>query len=290
MENDLTKLLLAFPNENWDFDELAANRNIKLNFIYNTRKDSQIEDEFADMFDTWRELRSHVKKDKQITKKYCNSGIKYSWALESVGANSDITPDFFPMFLTDYSAEYLSRNPNLTMEFYMDNIEFDFDHHKVFENPAMTIHDIIEFSKRKFDDIIDEDELWYYASSKPSVTWEMVLANPDLPWHFKSLPACPSITLDIIRANPQYEWDMEEYSANPNVTIEEVLANPDIDWNYDLLSMNAGIKIEDIIAHPELPWNHRWVSENPNLTYEIIIANPQIQWDFVGLSRNTFGN
>ena len=48
----------------------------------------------------------------------------------------------------------------------------------------------------------------------------------------------PSITWEIIQANPQIQWNYELLSLNPNITWDIVLANPDKKWNYYKLLRN----------------------------------------------------
>ena len=50
---------------------------------------------------------------------------------------------------------------------------------------------------------IDKDYAWDSVSGNPSITWEIVNENQDLPWHYSGLSFNPNITIDIIKANYQ---------------------------------------------------------------------------------------
>ena len=81
---------------------------------------------------------------------------------------------------------------------------------------------------------------WDYAamSSNPSITWEVVQANPDEPWDWNNLSSNPSITFDLVEAHPEKPCNWEFLSSNPSITFDNVVANPGKPWDWRGLSMN----------------------------------------------------
>ena len=48
----------------------------------------------------------------------------------------------------------------------------------------------------------------------PNITWEIVQANPDMPWNWRGLSANPNITPGIVQANLHKDWDWCKLSNN----------------------------------------------------------------------------
>ena len=58
-------------------------------------------------------------------------------------------------------------------------------------------------------------------SKNPSITWEIVLANPDKPWNWNCLSENPSIHWEIVLNNPDRPWNWSRLSKNPSMLISE---------------------------------------------------------------------
>ena len=76
----------------------------------------------------------------------------------------------------------------------------------------------------------------------PSITCEIVEANPDKPWSWERLSLNPSITWEIVEANPDKPWSWYWLSQHPSITCEIVEANPDKPWDWRVLSRNKYTK------------------------------------------------
>ena len=102
--------------------------------------------------------------------------------------------------------------------------------------------------------IPDKPHIWKFIEDKlqkpvvqkygypRSLTWELVVNNPNINWNMQELSRHPNITVDIIKNNPNSKWGNWDYGSfsflNRNVTWQLVMDNPDIPWNYELLFYN----------------------------------------------------
>ena len=98
---------------------------------------------------------------------------------------------------------------------------------------------------------------WYKLSSNPSITWDFVQANQQLPWNWRGLSENPSITGEFVQANPDKDWNYMFLSDNPSITWEFVQANPDDMWDWQWLSSHPSIGCE--IVQEESPRDTRLV-------------------------------
>lgn len=113
---------------------------------------------------------------------------------------------------------------------------------------------------------------WYtLAVHNPNVTWSFILSNPQLPWawlHFK-----PGFSIDIAASHrDSYNWNW--YSISVYVGLDDVLQHPGLPWDWNSLTTNRNIPLADILRHPELPWSldmleirKEW-EHKPNKEYE----------------------
>ena len=69
-------------------------------------------------------------------------------------------------------------------------------------------------------------------SLNPSITWDIVQANPDKPWNWYYLSKNPSITWEIVQANPDKDWsELSQTILNPTLKdfCKEVILKEGID-------------------------------------------------------------
>jgi hypothetical protein len=78
--------------------------------------------------------------------------------------------------------EYISCNPNLTMEMIEKNPDKPWD--------------------------------WNDISLNPTITMEMLEKNPDKPWVWFWISLNPTITMEFIEKNPENEWSWDWISQN----------------------------------------------------------------------------
>ena len=129
--------------------------------------------------------------------------------------------------------------------------------------------------------------LWC-MSKHPNITWDIILANPDINWHYVGISANPHTTWDIIQKYPNRLLSMYRVSVNPNITWDIIINNSNLGypWNWFGISQNSNITWEIIMANPGYPWNWVYISHNPNITWDIIQANPEYPWNFNCISMN----
>ena len=104
------------------------------------------------------------------------------------------------------------------------------------------------------------------------LTIDMLLAYPDLPWHWLAISRQMNIN-DILN-HPELSWNWDDVSQNLSVTMEIVLSNIDKPWHWDGLSSHKNINMSDIESHIDLSWNWYYVNYNPNLTMTMIETYP----------------
>ena len=93
--------------------------------------------------------------------------------------------------------------------------------------------------------------------------FQFVLDNPQINWDYWYLSSNPNITWEIVKNNPEQEWDYEQFSVNPNITWDIVKFNDHLDWNYYRVSCNPNITWEIIQNNPQIDWNSSILSRNP---------------------------
>lgn len=218
--------------------------------------------------------------------------------IDVVKANPDIKWDMYR----------LSANPTMTWEIVQANPDIEWNICGMARNPNIPFREVVKMAGPQYQFDLLGTNLHY-------ITIEDILANPDFPWHWRSLSSHPNMTFEIIKANNQLPWDHGAVSMNPNVTIATVDANPNYGWDLHGLSMNPNMTWDYVQAHPKImrywsilvqngviPWeviapddiisemfNMETVSEYPGLTWKIIYDNPNINWDWESIAHNTFG-
>lgn len=82
---------------------------------------------------------------------------------------------------------------------------------------------------------------WYNTSLNPSITWEFIKENINLPWNWNCISYNPNITWEIIKKNPDKICNWYNISYNPNITWQIIKDNLDKPWNYNNLSKNPNL-------------------------------------------------
>jgi hypothetical protein len=219
----------------------------------------------------------------------CNQHIKWNhvvenpllpWDYYSLSENKGITMDIVertPELPWDYSR--LSKNPNVTREFYENNLDKDWRVYSLTQNPNFDIDYILSMPK------LCEDIKWSAFCLNPNVTWDVVVDNPELPWHFNQLSSHPNITWDIITEHPDpykrvtekeitanyrrsYEWYTPWVSLNPNITWEIVESFPDYNWSFSDLSCNPNINYSIVKLNSQEKWSIDYLFYNPSFSID----------------------
>lgn len=87
----------------------------------------------------------------------------------------------------------------------------------------------------------------------------------------------PQVTFDDILAHPELPWNWRCVACNPNVTIDHILAHPELRWT-GRIARNPNITFQDVIEHPKLPWSFKVLSRTvehtrPPTRYELAVRH-----------------
>lgn len=316
------KYILYNPNEDWDYIELAKDKNITWDVL---EKDPYLLWNLKAMLlynpnTTLRKVEDILQNRKKLLKNMIIRSNDFRWDLVDIRKktrwykvdehgpivshlviNKALKSD---EFLAIFVYRYFSRNPNVTWKLVTDNPDKPWDYDWLSENPNITWK-IIKKNLDKpwdlsshllynsnsswgtFNIIPDKTTIDYKELSKKwFITWDIVQSLPDKGWDYDYLSENTNITFNIVIANLDKPWNFTILSANPSITWEIVQCNPEIQWDYNGLSENPNITWEIVEENLEKPWNYGIMSANPNITWDIIQANLDKGWDDRWLSEN----
>lgn len=155
---------------------------------------------------------------------------------------------------------------------------------------------------------------WVHVSLSNSITFDEMLAHPELPWvveevFFNSIQNEDEVRFlinyvnrydyhawidhssraswNVIKNHPELPWIF--YHVIPDVKSQEdidfiVNNNPEM-WNWAELSLK--VPVEFVISNRHLHWNWSDVSSNKTLTWNQVIENPEIPWDYSRVPAET---
>lgn len=285
-DNDLIKLLNAFPDESWNWYELSRNPNLTLDYLIDN---NQV---IWNMISynpntTWDDMRNNdsrynpagMSSNPNITWEIIYNNPDEIWYWDKVLQNPNITWEIIkenPVLYNHLTSHYCRSitfeiNPNITWQVIDENPEINWSYMYIFRT--------IKFENDTLFQNLKKGARYNVAniSHNPNITWEMIRTNPILPynvhWDWKILSSNPCITWEIISDNPHIDWNWSRVIENPNITWEIIQNNP----NHMLKKFGKKVK-----------WYLSKFSKNPNLTFEIVVNNPQIKWDYRLISINQF--
>lgn len=163
----------------------------------------------------------------------------------------------------------LASNKNITYEIVKNNPSAN-------ERLNNAVLDLLE---QKVLDLLEQiksdrrPKIYYIDGSDSKLTLDDIIAeerklNKDI--NYRHLSCSYEVTWEMIKANPQIPWDYKYVSMNPNIVWDAVVANPDEAWDYSWLSVNDNITWEIICSNPEKPWDYESISAlNQNISWEI---------------------
>ena len=242
--NITIKDILDNIDDPWDWGLISKNPNINMKFVLNNLNNAW----------DWNELS-------------CHPNITLKDVLDNPNSQ-DI----------NWSMEYLSKNPNITMNDIKNNPDINWSMEYLSKNPNITMKDI------KNNPDIDWD--FTILSNNQNITMKDVKDNPDKHWDYSYLSLNPNISMTDVADSPTKHWDWLNLSSNPNINMNYVLNNPKKPWSWTLLSSNPSITLQDILDNPKKPWDWEYVSENPNITIKFVLNNPDKNWNWINLSSN----
>jgi hypothetical protein len=113
--------------------------------------------------------------------RYQNLEFIESYVMKGLDFEKGIYKNSFLIF-DEECVEYLSQNPNLTIEFIRRYPDFNWN--------------------------------WHFITEGPNMTMEIIMANLDLAWDFKSISSNPNMTYEIISRNSFIKWNWRFISEN----------------------------------------------------------------------------
>lgn len=283
-QNSLIELLEKYPNEAWDWYEIAINPNITLDYVLaNWREEFQeffsgnsnlkLKDLTNQHFLDWGELSCHP----AITVDFIMNNKDKPWDMTRVSQNKNITTyDLikYPKLKRRLSHKSLSWNKNMTFQFVLANMDWNWD--------------------------------WAGLSCNLKLTIQDILNHPELPWSKSFLSLNNNFTREDILNHPEIGW--KNLSKNRNFSREDKINYPYLDWGF-CFNLNLDISLKDVLknsyytidlyrhpgfvpvellAHKKLIKNNclYFFNLNPNINSDNISTIPELNWE--GLSRNHF--
>jgi len=213
--SELERIILAYPDKEWDMKWLSMNPNISLKFIDDNQK---FEWDF-------QYLSQHPKLTSEFIKKYNNK---------------------------EWNKYFLANNQNLSIEYIFENIEFDY--HKTLNiscNHTLTI----DFIKKNLNYPWAWNALticmpMHHIRHNPDLPWGLNYHNQNL--HITCLD-CISEFKNAYKFVPKLDYsnpinaDLRKISSihhvleienNPTLTLEIIHSYPNYQWDFSKISKN----------------------------------------------------
>lgn len=184
--------------------------------------------------------------------------------------------------------EFLSANPNIPIEYIIDNPNLPWSWLNVCENPNLTMQTLTNFllprleSKETAEKLVDGQELEGSIDHQSGSYWVELSANPGIKIE-EILNTASNADIDT-DANTggrlKFKWYWGSVVRRRDVTLEMLLQMSPV-ANTTASTHSTSEKLGTMSK----PWNHYCASNNPNLTVEAVLAHPEL-WNFKEVVRN----
>ena len=237
--SELEKILLAYPNKDWDFRWLSMNPNISLTFIESNPQFSW----------NYYFISSHPKLTVEFIKKNINIHSKINkWNMKKLASNKYLSIEYI---LNEIDPKYwsmskLSCNRTLTMDIINKNLHIDWHWHNLTLNPSISVNDI---------------------SSNSSLPWEVRHIMYTIPW-----PYC--IENKLNKHLSEHIGNINKNSIDVPYNIEMLYFENDL-FNIYNINWRGNITLNIIKENSNFPWNFRVISGN-NFDYQYKSYNVNI--------------
>lgn len=174
--------------------------------------------------------------------------------------------EFVPWILQKW--EYLSGNPNLTLEFIEKYIDKNWNFRELSKHPNLTIDLVAKYKEKRWD--------WKYITVHHSATFEKIKQYIYLPWNFKDITLNPHINLDqleyLIKNGFEHKLDWSKLGYSDKITPEFFEKYNDKTWNLDAFVINPNFTTAHIreLQKKYGNLNLKRLAYNPSLTSEDI--------------------
>jgi len=162
---------------------------------------------------------------------------------------------------------HLSANPNLTEQYIIDhpstgwawnsfphykNISIAFlrqRHLSIEYNPNLTLADLNDL-------ILNNEHIdWYAVSINPAITFETVVANPNLPWNWSQILTKSSTPADCKDRYPHLPWPNGVVRPDYNKPFPSLRQFVDQEVSYRELSQHRHLTLDFVFQHHNEDWS-----------------------------------
>lgn len=268
------------PDYQWSYMNVTNNPNINIQGFIKNQDNLTDNNKIIDLY--WKNISINACKNKKI--------------------NIDIISEYSHL---PWKYDWMSLNPNITIEFIVENMSYNWDWYDLSKNEAFTM-DIIE----KYIELPWDLE---GISSNPNLTFDFFnkykKENGKIKGKFDMLAISRNINIDtldyFLNDNVDFFSEINGYyymkniSYNNNFIYLTYKSKKFIDIIYDsiygidpciwqIISSNPSIDMSYIIMNKQYPWNYTGISRNPNLTIEYIQEHITCKWDWYEICGNIY--
>lgn len=217
-------IVRRYPHLPWDWGGLSYNPNLTLEMILGNL-DKNLD---------WSGISAH----KIVTWKFIRAHPELPWDWSGISGNPNITwniikanPD------EDWDWEAISENPNITWDIVRKNPDEEWDYDALSGNENIN-WDIVNENLRSSD-----PKPWNLVTvaGKNKTSLEVLRELAKKPMASWVISYNQNVTWEIIMANPDINWIWQGISMNVNMTWDIILANLDCDWSWMAVAENPGI-------------------------------------------------
>lgn len=237
----MEKLILRYPDKNWDWTVLSESVAISSSFISQNIDLPWDLDSLVSSF-PWEEMLPIVLKNPD--KLWHWSWIS-SWAL----SNEEI-------ILLDTKLNFAILSLHADLDFIISNQHYQWSWSNVSDRldvqlPRYVLEypdlpwDYSALSKSPFlgtaliEARIDKPWNWDVLSLNVSINWNFIKKHLDKPWNWEKLSMSTITTWDIISKNLKWNWNWKVLTKyNTNLSWKIIIQNPQINWDFEALSKN----------------------------------------------------
>lgn len=257
--NHLWTLINKFPDENWDWIEIAANPNTQPNFILNYQQNPLIKQSIEKFINARGSILFTASYDDEQLSPYAEGSDLHEMIENSI-----------------YSG--LARNSNINIEFIKQHKHSQWDWGQLVHNPNFQW----EWLK-----VCDNNNYWPFGliCQHPNFTWDIIQTVPDI-WDLIS--SNPNITIAILQQywnDPKYTWNWFDLSQNPGLKLEDIFANQHLPWDWLGVSQHPNLTWAHICQHPNEDWVVECFASNGNIAEACLQFQPGYQLDYYALSQ-----
>lgn len=242
MSSDMEKLILQYPDENWDWTCLTeSNIAVSLPFIAKHMDLPWDLDGLISQFPPEEVL--------PIVLKYPEKEWHWTWISSWPLSNTDI-------LLLDNKLNFIVLSLHADLNFIVAHPQYQWSWSNISDRldvqlPSFVLKypdlpwDYDSLSKSPFlgttiiEATIDKPWNWDILSLNVSIDWKFIKKHLDKPWNWEKLSMSAITTWDVIINNLKWKWDWKIITKyNPNLSWKIINKYPQINWDFQALSRN----------------------------------------------------